>query len=325
MADYDFSQYLSEVPDYESSTTLAERIEQAKAAANLAYDPLKQEEERQRKYNEMQNYNAQNKLNASQAGIDKTLQYNASQAKKANAINAAARGGGNADGLSAYLNNQTDTALAGQKLNIAAGLATDKYNQDQSYQQQDMASQEALRNIEANRGNAAEVYLTNMNNAEAERENAWKMNALNVANAIGSGAMTAEDINARLQMAADSIASQQYIAELGLEEAKLPWTMGMTPYQKDQSALSWTDLMGGLPGGESGSDQVGLSAYASSYTGTNAPTVNWDSSNGNVIIKNSSGATKTYTPETLTNMGAVLDNDRWKMAESTARQLLFNE
>ncbi len=325
MADYNFSDYLSEVPDYESTTTLAERIAQAKAASNLAYDPVRQEQERQRRYNEMTNYNAQNKLNASQTGIDKTLQYNASQAKKANAINSAARGGGNSDGLSAYLNNQTDTALAGQKLNIASGLATDKFNQDQSYQQQDRESQQTLNNIETQRGNAAEVYLTNMNNAEAERENAWKMNALNVANAIGSGEMTAEDINARLQMAADSIANQQYIANLGLEEAKLPWTMGMTPYQKDQSAQSWTDLMGGLPGGDSNNNQVGLSLYASSYTGANAPTVGWDSSSGNVIIKNSAGTAKTYTPETLTNMGAVLDNGRWKMTESTARQLLFNE
>lgn|GEM_PF-3568068 len=330
MADYNYQDYLGQVPDYQQTKTSAEMLAQAKAASNLAFDPIRQEAERQRKYNEMQSYNTMNKLNSSTAGLDKTLAFSESQAKKANAINAAARGGKASDGLSSYLNNLTDTALAGQRLNIQQGLSTDKYNAEQNYLQQDADSQKTLSNIESQRGNAQQVYYTNQEDLEANRKFQWDTNALNVANAIGSGEMNAADINARLEMASNSIASQERIAEMNnaaaLERQSLEWDRGPTWAQKDASARAWTELFGGLPGYDSNTGQVGLSSYASAFAGqANSPTVGWDASNGNVMVKNASGVSNTYTPETLTGMGAVLDNGRWKMSQQTADQLLFNK
>lgn len=330
MADYNYQDYLGQVPEYQQTKTSAEMLAQAKAASNLAYDPIRQEAERQRKFNEMQQYNTMNKLNSSQAGLDKTLAFSESQAKKANAINAAARGGKASDGLSSYLNNLTDTALAGQRLNIQARLNADKYNAEQNYLQQDADSQKTLSNIEAQRGNAQQVYYTNQEDLEANRKFQWDTNALNVANAIGAGVMNAEDINARLQMAADSIASQERIAEMNnqaaMDRASLEWDRGPTWAQKDASARAWTELFGGLPGYDENTGQVGLSSYASAFGGqANSPTVGWDANSGNVIIKNASGITNSYTPETLTGMGAVLVDGRWKMSQATADQLLFNK
>src|SRR5664280_2894207 len=118
-ASYDFAQYLSQVPAYKRKADSLLQT-QATTDANLVFDPQKQEEQRQMQYNEAQHINNMQQLKASQAGVDDTLAFNAAQAQKANAIRAAGSGAIGASGLGDFLNQQTEQALQGQKLNIAA-------------------------------------------------------------------------------------------------------------------------------------------------------------------------------------------------------------
>lgn len=309
---YDFAKYLAQVPTYrrKDDTTLQNR---ATTSANLIFDPQRAETERQRQWQEAQHINNMQKLKASQAGVEEALAYNEAQQKKANAIRAAASGAIGSSGLNDYLNNETDKAMQGQRLNIAATLAANRDAEINEYSVLDRQLLDKLSEIEKLRGQTSGALLQDLIAAEDARETDWQKNALQVALGIGSGELQAADLNFRERNAREQAELQRYIADLGYKEAMLPYN-NMTKYQQATEDRLTKEMMGGIPG-ENPETLVGLRDYANKK-GVN---VDWDASTGNVIIGN-----KTVTPETLVSMGAVLDanDNRWKLSQSQAAMLL---
>jgi hypothetical protein len=309
---YDFAKYLAQVPTYrrKDDTTLQNR---ATTSANLIFDPQRAETERQRQWQEAQHINNMQKLKASQAGVEEALAYNEAQQKKANAIRAAASGAIGSSGLNDYLNNETDKAMQGQRLNIAATLAANRDAEINEYSVLDRQLLDKLSEIEKLRGQTSGALLQDLIAAEDARETDWQKNALQVALGIGSGELQAADLNFRERNAREQAELQRYIADLGYKEAMLPYN-NMTKYQQATEDRLTKEMMGGIPG-ENPETLVGLRDYANKK-GVN---VDWDASTGNVIIGN-----KTVTPETLISMGAVLDanDNRWKLSQSQAAMLL---
>lgn len=309
---YDFAKYLADVPTYrrKDDATLQDR---ATTSANLVFDPQRAETERQRQWQEAQHINNMQKLKASQAGIDETLAYNEAQQKKSNAIRAAGSGAIGSSGLNDYLNNETDKAMQGQRLNIAATLAANRDAETNEYSVLDRQGLDKLSEIEKLRGQTSGALLQDLIADEDARETDWQKNALQVALGIGSGELQAADLNFRERNAREQADLERYIADLGYKEAMLPYN-NMTKYQQATEDRLTKEMMGGVPG-ENPETLVGLRDYANK-SGVN---VDWDASTGNVTIGN-----KTVTPETLVGMGAVLDanDNRWKLSQSQAAMLL---
>jgi hypothetical protein len=303
---YDFAEYLAQVPQYKRKKD-SDLLQRATTSADLVFDPQRSETERQRQWQEAQHINAMQGLKASQSGIDETLAYNAAQRKKANAIRAASAGAIGSSGLSDYLNAETDKALEGQRLSIAATLAANQGAERANYALADRQGLEKLSELERLRGQTKANVYENLLADEDARATDWDMNALQVALGIGSGELQGADLAFREQNAADSLSLQKYIADLPYNK--------MTKYQKAMEDRLTKELMGGIPGTNPNAI-VGLRAYAEGQ-GYN---VGWDAATGNVTVGN-----KTLTPDTLRNQyGAILDasDGRWKIPQSQMAALL---
>ena len=238
-ASYDFARYLADIPEYrrKNDRMLQDRADPAPASYLTRSGP---EIERQRQWEEAQHINNMQKLKASQAGVEETLAYNEARAKKANAIRAAASGAIGSSGLGDYLNNKTDTALAGQRLNIAATLAANRDAEIGNYSLTDKQSLGKLSEIERLRGQTKSSLFQDLLANEDARQFDWDVNALQVALGIGSGELQAADLNFREKNAADSLSLQKYIADLPYNK--------MTKYQEATEDRLTKELMGGIPG-----------------------------------------------------------------------------
>ena len=343
-ATYDYSSYLSQVGNYKRKDP-ATLLSRATAAANLLYDPQRVAEEQAAQTNEIEHINNLAKLKASNVGVEDSLAYNNAQAKKAAAIRAAGSGAIGSSGLADYLNNEADAATQAQRLNIAATLAANNAAEINSYGTLSRQSQTNLKNIEANRGNTANTLYNQYEDAQDAAENAWNTNAQQTAIGIGSGEMTAADINMRADNAAKALAEQRY-------EADLPYN-AMTQYQKGQLDLDTTVAMGKTSGGKSSSGSSGSgsrssSGYSANSTVPSAPVaktvkagtainlsntstpvslrdaaaakginVGYDASTGSVTI-----GRKTYSKAQLTAMGGYISNGRWKLPASSLGSIL---
>lgn len=318
---YDFEDYLSQIPDYKRKDSDALK-NRASTVANLVYDPQRSEQERQAKWNEMQQINKMQQLKASNAGVEESLAYNNSQAKKAAAIRSASAGAVGSSGLNEYLKNQADASTEAQRLNVAAILAQNKNAAINEYSLIDRQTQDKLAEIEDLRGRSAANLYEEYEAAQDTAENDWKRNALNVALGIGEGNAAAADLNLRKNIEDNRIAAQLY-------EATLPYR-AMTQNQIAQLDLDTAKAFGKTTKsnqknnyGSSGSKAAtlyvndanshNLRDVASRY-GFN---VGYDAQSGNVTVGN-----KVYSPQTLAAMGGFISNGRWQLPSSSINSLL---
>ena len=316
-ATYNFSDYLSQINPFnrKDSSTLLTR---AKAAANLLYDPQKQEANRQAKLDELQSITNTQKIKRANAGVDESLAYNNAQAKKAAAIRAAGSGAIGSSGLTDYLNNEADTATQAQRMNIAATLAGNLTDEASRYQGVVDNTNQTLSDIETNRGTTSETLYNQYEDAQDAAETAWDTNALSIALGIGSGVNTAADINMRQANAAAALKEQRY-------EADLPYK-ALTQYQKGTLDLDTTKTMGRTPNSvrnisgdgsityDVPSGGVGLRQYAEAA----GKSVGYDSSTGNISVGN-----KTLTSTDLKNMGGYIgSNGRWVIPQSAIASIM---
>jgi len=314
-ANYDFADYLASVPSYKrkDSTTLQNR---ATTAANLIYDPQKSEQQRAAAWNESQHINNMQKLKASNVGIDDSLAYNNAQAKKAAAVRSAGSGAVGSSGLTDYLNNEADASTQAQRLNIAAMLAANNTAEVQDYSTLDRQSQEKLGDIETLRGQTSSSLYDTYEDAQDTAENNWNQNALSVALGIGTGEMTAADLNGRQENEANRILESKY-------EADLPYN-AMTQYQKGQLDLDTTVAMGKTAGSGSSSKSKKSSSGSSSsnrnsqlyglrsYAEQSGKNVSYDANTGNVTV-----GSNTFTPANLQSLGGYINNSgRWVLPAS---------
>ncbi len=319
-ATYSFADYLSQVPGYKRKdpTTLQSR---ATAAANLAFDPQRQETERQAKLNELQTINNMQKIKRANAGVDESLAYNNAEAKKAANIRAASSGAVGSSGLSDYLGSLADQATQAQRLNIAATLAGNLTDEASRYQGQIDDTNQTLSDIETNRGNTIQTLYGQYEDAQDTAENNWNQNALSIALGIGEGELNTADLNQRKVIEDNRIKEQKY-------EADLPYN-AMTQYQLASIDLDTAKTFGKKTGGTktaqressgkntggavSNNGVYGLRDVASQY-GVN---VGYDAGSGNVTV-----GSKVYTPATLAAMGGFIDNGRWQLPASSINGIL---
>lgn len=319
-ATYSFADYLSQIPGYKrkDASTLQGR---ATAAANLAFDPQRQETERQAKLNELQTINNTQKIKRANVGVDESLAYNDAQAKRAAAIRAASAGAVGSSGLSDYLKSEVDKSTQAQRLNVAATLAGNLTDEASRYQGQIDDTNQTLSDIETNRGNTAETLYGQLEDKQDELESNWGQNALSIALGIGEGELNAADLNQRKAIEDNRIAAQLY-------EATLPYN-SMTQYQLASLDLDTAKAFGKKTGGKatakresSGKNTGGLIGNNGIYGLRNVANqfginVGYDAGSGNVTVGN-----KTYTPATLASMGGFLQNGRWQLPASSINGMM---
>jgi len=317
---YSFRSDLSQVPGYQREST-ASLLARAKAAADLAADPQKQQAQRLATQNERDYYNNLQKMKASNVGTNAALNYGNQQAKKTAAARAINSGAIGSSGLQDYLNNEADIATQAQRLNIAATQSANANAANTDYQGRVNDMNTLLSDIETNRGKTASSLYQDYEAAQDAAQQSWNQNALNVALGIGSGELNAADLAQRKANEAAQVASQLYVAEL-------PYN-ALTQYQKGQLDLDTTIAMGKTTGSKSNSGGSSRSSSGTNYTGNNGVyslrdvasqngiNVAYDSNSGNVTIGN-----RTYSPSTLTAMGGYISNGRWQLPSSIINGIL---
>jgi len=319
-ANYDYKDYLSEVPGYQRKDT-ATLLARAKAAAGLLYDPQEQAAAKTAKNNELQSIINTQKIKRANAGLDESLSFNNAQAKKAAAVRAAGSGAIGSSGLTDYLNNEADTATQAQRIAAAASMAGNLSDEATRYQGDVTNTNQTYTDIAANRGNAQQTLYNQFEDAQDTAEQNWLQNALQVALGIGSGVNAAADINMRAANEEARLKEQKY-------EADLPYN-AMTQYQLASIDLDTAKAFGKKTGGKttaakesSGKNTggaisqngiYGLRDVANQY-GVN---VGYDANSGNITVGN-----KTYTPTTLASMGGFLKDGRWQLPASSINGML---
>lgn len=323
VADYNYQDYLNQVPDYQRKNSQALK-DRATSSSNLIFDPQKSEQQRAAQWQEAQHINNLQKMKAGNVGVDEALAYNDAQLKKAAAIRAASAGAVGSSGLSAYLNNAIDASTQAQRLNTAAQLAAARNAEVNDYSTLDRQSQARLGEIEKLRGEtSANLYGTYEDAQDAAEQN-WRQNALQVALGIGSGQLQAADLNQRAQYEQSALDMQKYGIDKGMDQAMLPYKY-MTKAQAADAYLQSANIFGQAPGSSyspassysyptsSGSGSIGLRSYAEGL----GKAVGYDPNTGNVTVGN-----QVITPATLEAAGGILNNGTWTISESMARSLI---
>lgn len=321
LMDYDFQNYLNQVPDYQrrNAQTLQN---QAQSSANLIFDPQRAEQQRAAQWQEAQHINNLQKLKAGNVGVDEALAYNDSQLKKAANIRAASAGAVGSSGLSDYLRNAIDASTQAQRLNIAAQMAADRAAEIGNYSTLDRQSQERLGEIERLRGETTSNLYGQYEGEQDAAEQAWRANALQVALGIGSAKLQQAELAQKARQEQAALDMQKYNIDMGMKQAMLPY-QAMTKAQAADAYLQSANVFGQAPGSvsapsaysfpTSNAASIGLRSYAEGL----GKSVGYDANTGNVTIGN-----RTVTPSQLTAMGGVLNNGTWTISESMARTLM---
>lgn len=244
---FDFSDALSEIGGYEGLTD--EQIQaQANTAAELLAAPQIAAAKEQERRNALEEYTAARKLKSSQAGVDAAEAWNRSQGQKADALAAAASGANSRSGLVSYLANQRESALAGDRLAMAAQMAERQYALDTNSQSNARAISDQLENIGNQQGLAAADYFNQTYNNQLTNRNNYNMNRNQVAASLGTVHNQGQDIaqrNAQANMQnSTTLRGQDQEYALGL----LPYTK-MTKKEEADAYNQSSSIYGKSPGG----------------------------------------------------------------------------
>jgi hypothetical protein len=221
---FDFSDALSEIGGYEGLTD--EQIQaQANTAAELLAAPQIAAAKEQERRNAVEEYTAARKLKSSQAGVDAAEAWNRSQGQKADALAAAASGANSRSGLVSYLANQRESALAADRLAMAAQMAERQYALDTNSQSNARAISDQLENIGNQQGLAAADYFNQMYNNQLTNRNNYNMNRNQVAASLGTVHNQGQDIAQR-----NAQANMQNSTTLRGQD--IDYTIGLLPYTK---------------------------------------------------------------------------------------------
>lgn len=305
---FDFQSALNSIGNY-AGLSQAEMQAQAGRAADMVINPQVAQVERNRQRGELDYYNQMKQMEAAQAGVDKTLAYNESQRRKQDSVRSAASGGGARSGLNDYLGQQTDQALEGTRLGLAAEASRGKQALIDSYRLQNQQIADMLGELEARRGLTAGTYYDTMSNAERDREAQWNQNRASTALGIGQLQQQAQQSNINAALAQLEADDARYATDMRMATDLLPY-ITPTKYQQGMLFNETANTFGQAPGAQSG--PVGLRDYAESQ-GAN---VGWDPKTGSVSVNG-----KTYTQQDLKNMGGQLINGRWKIPQSAVARL----
>lgn len=244
---FDFSDALSEVSGYEGLTD--EQIQsQANTAAELLAAPQIAASKEQERRNALEEYTAARRLKSSQAGYNEAEAWNKSQGQKADALAAAASGANSRSGLVAYLSNQREAQLAGDRLAIQAQLADQQNALGAASQSNARSISDQLENIGNQQGLAAADYFNQTYNNQLSNRNSYNMNRNQVAASLGTVHNQGQDIaqrNAQANMQnSTTLRGQDQEYALGL----LPYTK-MTKKDEADAYNQSSQIYGRSPGG----------------------------------------------------------------------------
>ena len=264
-----YSTYLSEVPTYtKKSDDVA--LGQAQRASRLAYATQLAAAKKNQRLAGAQHVNNLQDIKNSTAGVEEANAYNQSLAKKSNALRSISMGGSGSNGLSSYLNQQTDQGLAAQNLAAAVNLAGMRNKENTNYDTTTQNYLTGLEGLAANRDQSAYNTYSDLVSAEDTRAANSQESAKNIANAIWSNVNTENEMADRKEIEANRIAEQ-------IREANLPYN-NMTQKEKAEESRLTVAQQGGTPANPNSA--TGLRQYIESNNGQIA----YDANSGNLNI-----------------------------------------